>query len=300
MFDVFNFVVLQARYVKAAMEKIPAFRPDGLAPADLQARITTANTVRATFITAETTKNLADGEREEAKEKLHLACIQVYPIMKSRFRKDPGSLSAINKLPVQDRTIGDTVERADKIKSLWTQLPNPPGSATPFTAWDTMDLAAFSALVTAATTLQEGEGLITQGYEQAQGQLHQAIDDLEDVVTAALIQGRGQFLEGTEREVIDAIPNEPAQQPPDQAVVSEATSPAPGAAHLKFTAPGGTSFDVMHKGPGDAAFAVVDDDTIERVYDATGGDAGSHDYKVIPRNSRGPGPESAVSTVVVA
>jgi len=56
----------------------------------------------------------------------------------------------------------------------------------------------------------------------------------------------------------------------------------------------------LHKGPGDAAFAIVDDDTIERVYDTTGLAAGSHDYKVIPRNSRGLGPESAVSTIVVA
>jgi len=68
---------------------------------------------------------------------------------------------------------------------------------------------------------------------------------------------------------------------------------------LAFSAPGGTQFDVLHKGPGDAAFTVVADDTIERVYDATGLAAGSHDYKVIPRNSRGPGPESAVSTIVV-
>ncbi len=50
MFDVINIVVLQARHVKAAMDKIPAFRPDGLAPADLQAVITTAQGVRTIFL----------------------------------------------------------------------------------------------------------------------------------------------------------------------------------------------------------------------------------------------------------
>jgi hypothetical protein len=37
-----------------------------------------------------------------------------------------------------------------------------------------------------------------------------------------------------------------------------------------------------------------------KTYDATGLAAGSYDYKVIGGNSQGPGPESAVSTIVVA
>jgi len=36
-----------------------------------------------------------------------------------------------------------------------------------------------------------------------------------------------------------------------------------------------------------------------RAPDATGLAAGAHEYKVIPRNSRGDGPESAVSVVNV-
>jgi len=301
MFETFDFELLQLRYVKAAMVKIPSFRPDGKTPADAQTIMDNAATVRATFVTADTTRNLAKGELAEAHDKAHLACIQVYPIMKSRYRNDPGSLSAINKLPVDDKTVPQTITRMEAIKSLWGLLPNPPGSATAFKAWDTMDQAAFDALLAPLKTQAEGIVPVDDDYELAQGNLHGAINAMEDFVTASLIQGRAQFPDGTtEREVIDAIPMEPAQQPPDQAVISAATSPAAGAVHLAFSAPGGTTFDVLHKGPGDADFTIVANDTIEREYDATGLAAGSHDYKVIPRNSRGPGPESAVSTIVVA
>jgi len=301
MFELFDFERLQLRYVKAAMDEIPSFRPDGATPADAQAIIDAANVDRTAFQGAEADLNLARGELEERRGEMHLLCVQVYPIMKSRYRKDPGSLSAINRLPVEDKTVAQTTARGEGISTLWSKLPNPPGSATPFKAWDTMDKTAFDTLLSTLKTQSEGFGGIDQDYQNAQGKLHAAIDRMEDFVTAALIQGRSQFTEGTpNREVIDAIPMEPAQQPPDQAVISAATSPAPGAGHIEFDANGGTSFDVLHKGPADAAFSIVADDTIARVYDATGLVAGSHDYKVIPRNSRGVGPESAVSTIVVA
>ena len=47
-------------------------------------------------------------------------------------------------------------------------------------------------------------------------------------------------------------------------------------------------------------FAVVADDIIVTTYNATGLAAGAHEYKVVGRNSRGPGPESDVSVVNVA
>ena len=257
MFDIFNFVVLQGRYVKAAMDELPSFRPDEKTPAQAQALIDAANGSRTAFVNAEQTKNLATGELKESADSLHLACIQVYPIMKSRYRTDPGSLSAINKLPVDDRTIVDTIGRGESISILWGKLPFPPGSAAVFKAWDTMDKAAFDALLAVPQQLQNGVagvgGIsgIVQDYENAQGDLHVKIDALEDFVGNALIQGRAQFTVGTNaREVIDAIPTEPSQQPPDQAVISAATSPAGGQVHLAFDAPHATSFEILHKGPG--------------------------------------------------
>ena len=301
MFKLIDFEILQARYVKAAMDEIASFRPDGKSPADVQTLIDTVVSAQTTFLTKNATLDLARGELAESVDTLHLACTQVYPIMKVRYRTDPGSLLAINRLPVQDRTPRETLTRGDSMSALWGQLPNPPGSATPFKAWDTMDKAAFDALLTPARTKVNGLAAVDQDYQVAQGDLHEQAERLEDFVTSAMITGRAQFPPGTpEREVIDAIPSEPAQQPPDQTTISVATSPAAGAVHLEFAAAGATQFDVLQKGPADADFSVVANDIIETTYDATGLAAGSYDFKVIGRNSQGPGPESAVASVAVA
>lgn len=301
MFKLVDFEILQARYVKAAMDEIPTFRPYGKTPANVQTTIDTVVTAQGTFLTKSTTLDLARGELQEAVDSLHVACTQVYPIMKVIYATDPGSLQAINRLPVADRSTRETMTRSEAISAIWGQLPNPPGSATPFKAWDTMDKTAFDARLTAAKTKVAGMAAIDQDYQIAQGDLHEQVEVLEEFTTGALIIGRAQFLPGTpEREVIDAIPTEPAHQAPAQAVISVANSPAAGSVHLEFDADRATSFDVLQKGPGDPDFAPVASDLITTSYDGSGLAPGSYAFKIIGRNSQGPGPESAVSTIVVA
>lgn len=72
-----------------------------------------------------------------------------------------------------------------------------------------------------------------------------------------------------------------------------------GQAALAYDAPRGTSFDVFRKGPGDADFLKVGDDLIVKILTLTGLAAGNHEFKVLPRNSRGTGPESDASLVNV-
>ena len=299
MFKGVDFTISQAQSVKSAMDQIPTFRPDGKTPANAQALIDAVVTSQTTFLNKSTTLDLARGELQESIDALHVACTQVYPIMKVVYRTDAGSLQAINRLPVNDRSTRETLARGEAINALWTQLPNPPGSATAFKAWDTMDLVAFVALITTAKTKQNGMAAIDQEHQLAQGDLHEKTEVLEDFVTTAMIIGRAQFLPGTpEREVIDAIPNEPSQQNPGQATITVATSPAPGLAHLEFDAPGGTFFDVLRKGPGEADFSIVAADIVANVYDASL-PPGSYQFKVIGKNSQGSGPASDIAIVVV-
>ncbi len=221
--------------------------------------------------------------------------------MKSRYRSDPGSLSAITRLPTDDDTPAKTGTRMQLMIDLWTALPNPPGSATPFKAWDTMDLPAFEALYATLNAKRAALSVADEEYEVAEGKLHHQEDLMADSATAALTQGRMQFPLGTpEREAIDTIPSEPAAQEPGQAVISVATSPAAGEVHLEYDAPHATRWDVLHQGPGETDFSVVAADVIVKVYDATGLLAGDHQYKVVGRNSRGEGPESSIATVTVS
>lgn len=300
MLEGFDFHILQLRFIKRAMDDFASYRPDGKTPTQVGTMITAAKAVRATYMDATTTLDLALGGYNTAIAAGHGICVQVYPIMKSRFRLDSASLEAIEKLPIDDQSPAATIKRLELTISLWTRLPNPPDSLTPFKAWDTMGLTEFTAYLTTIGTKTELKDDADEQFELEEGNLHKSDTTLEDFITAALIQGRGQFLEGTvEREVIDAIPTAPAQQAPGQAVITEATSPAAGAAHLVYDAPHGTSFDVFRKGPGDADFVLVADDTIDKTYNASGLVAGTHDFKVVPRNSKGTGPASEVSAVAV-
>lgn len=288
------------RYIKAAMDEIPTFQPDGKAATDVQTMIDDAVAVDTTFQNADVTLALARGELAESTDTLHTACVQVYAIMKNRFRDDPGSLQAINRLPVHDRTTRDTIRRAEAISALWGQLPNPPGSATPFVAWNTMDKTAFDALLTATRTQHQGFAAVDQDYQVAQGKLHDEIEKMEDFTTAALITGRAQFEEGSfEREVIDAVPTEPAQQEPQQAVIGVANSPGAGQVHLEYSADGATSYDVFERLEGEPDFSLVAADVLETSYDGSGLADGTYEYQVVGRNSRGEGPTSDVATVEV-
>lgn len=309
MFEKYNFEVLRLRYVKNAMTAIANYRPDGKNPVDCDTLLTAAAAARTAAVNANSTLQLAQGEFSEDITEAHDICVQVYAIMKNRYRKDPGSAAAISSLLTEDRSASETITRIEGMSSLWAQLPNPPDSATPFKAWDTMDKAAFDLFLTAIKGsagppvilgTQVAKATAESALELAEASLHAVESALEDFTTAALIQGRGQFPVGTpNREVIDAIPTAPATQLPGQAIITAATSPGAGQAHLEFTAPHMTSGDILHKAPGDPAFVKVADDVIEKFYNATGLAPGAHEYKVIPRNSRGDGLESAVSVVNV-
>ena len=303
MFGEYDFHLLQVQYIKAAMDQLPTFRPLAMTPAQMQTEYDNGVAVRTDFQNKSSILNLARGELHEKTKQGHEAVIGVYGVMKSRYRKDPGSLEAINRLPVKDQTVEDTRVRMELTSSLWKQLPNDPYSSPPgpLVAWPGMTNAAFDAILAALITAQAAFVTAVEDFEMAQGDLHAKDAHMADLAVSALEEGRSQFPIGTpEREVIDSVPTVAAAQEPNQALIPVATSPAPGKAHLEYDAEHATSFDVLHKGPGDTDFSTVADDVIEKVYDASGLAPGNHEYKVIGQNTRGNGPESAVATVAVA
>jgi hypothetical protein len=297
--DDFKFHLGQVEKIKLLMEDLPAFRPDGRTPLQIQALVTAAETVYRTFREADIDLNLAQGRFEDALTQGHQICLQVYPIMKSRYRGDPQTVERILQLPVRDQTPPETETRLAAIVVLWASMPLPPEALTPFVAWEGMGLVQFSVFLTnlrAEILAQPGNDQIFQAAEAALGNM---TAQLADVATAALIQGRAQFPDGTaSREAIDSIPVLPASKRPGQAVV-QASSPAAGEVRVDYHAPHGTSFDVWRKGPGDAALILVADGRWERNYSATNLPAGGYEFQVIARNSRGEGEGSAVVTVVV-
>ncbi len=303
MLGEFDFHLLQIQSIKAAMDQLPTYQPLAKTPAQMQTEYDNALAVRADYLTKLRGLSLARGELHEKTEEAHQVAIGVYGVMKSRYRKDPGSLEAINGLPTQDQTFEQTRVRMDDMSSLWSQLPDdpyadPPG---PMVAWPGMDQTAFDATRDTMVTAHSNFVTTNGAFEKAEGDLHAKDAQLGNLAVDSLAEGRGQFAEGTpEREVIDAIPTEPAQQPPDQAVIGVATSPGVGQAHLEFSANHATSYDVFQRLAGEPDFVLVADDIIETSYDASDLPAGTYEFQVIGQNSRGNGPPSAVATIEVA
>lgn len=304
MFGDFYYNRTRLRYLKAAILAILSYRPDGKDATYVQTLIAGLDTRHATFVDANAVLGLARGEFHERVAEGHKLCVKIFPILRSRFRDDVGSTEAINRLPVDDKTPDDTKTRMKEKSALWVKLPlltDPPNPPAVFLPWPGMTQAVFEA---ARLAIDADETLLTNAqppYELAQGDLNKVVGAADVFVTQATIQGRGQFDPGTpERDVVDRIPAEPAGQAPGKGVIESATSPAAGTITTAYDAPHGTTWDVLLLAPGATEYVVSVSDTIEKTATISGLAAGTYSVQVRGRNSRGEGPVSDPSSVVVA
>jgi hypothetical protein len=69
---------------------------------------------------------------------------------------------------------------------------------------------------------------------------------------------------------------------------------------LSFGAARARTFTLLHKGPASPAFSVLADGLTLKSFEHATGEAGEHQYKLVPHNSAGDGAESVVLKVQVA
>lgn len=210
----FDFAVTQIAYVKAAMDEIPSFHPDGETAAQVQARVDSATAVRQAYVTKKNTIDGARALRRTTIETLHDACVDFLAQGRSRFRKDATLLERFARQPVDDQTFQETMVRAAAHAALWAVLPQVGVPLAAFTVGQgtgTLALAGFQALMTAAGAADAAIPGTDQDFQAAEAAVHSKMAELQDFGTAALELGRSQYPEGTaEREIIDAIPTEAA------------------------------------------------------------------------------------------
>jgi hypothetical protein len=277
-----------------------SYKPDNKDASWVTQLVTDSKTLRNDVLGKFNDVTLASGATRVTQEKLHDACVSVHQCMKSCYRKDASCTRLLDSLPVQDQSLAETLDRGQKLSRCWASLPNPTGWTTPFKV-DTMDRAAFDALVSALDTAIRAEAVVEQPFKLSEGNLRNQQQALADFVTAALTQGRGQFRPGTsERSAIDRVPTQPSTQAPQQAQITMAESQAQGTVHLQFGAESATSFQVWHKGPTDSQFTLADEVLLPGEYIKSGLPAGAHQFKIVGVNSRGEGAPSAVASVTVA
>jgi hypothetical protein len=306
MFETYNFRLTQFRAVKAVMDDFASFTPDDKTPAQVATMVTSAEAALEAAEEAWTDLNLARGERDEKASAGHDAVVDVYAVMKRRYRKDPGSYDSISKLPVDDGSPAETLRRMKLTSKLWGRLPNPPGSATAFKAWDTMGQTEFDVLVTALKDAIETEEESQEEWDKVNGEMKELQEEMEDFVTTALNQGRAQYPEGTaERAAIDGIPTDGGSTPlplPGPAQVT-LTGTDPGTYSLELAAenddPSVTGYDVWERLVGAPDFAKVGDNVPGGQFVRMGLAAGEYDVKAQARNATGLGPDSDVVTLTI-
>lgn len=305
MLVMFDFAATQLRYIKAAATLIPTFRPDGLAPAAIQALIDAAAPVRATYITKHQDLSDARQNRRDYIEDLHEGCVSFAGQARNRFRNDPSVVERLGKLPHEDRNFQDTIARADAIIALWPKLPLVGSPLAQFKyGQDTEDftLADFTDLRDGAVTADGVLPGIDQDFQQAEGALHRKLEELQDFAQAAIALGRERYRTGTtEREIIDAIPDYPPQHVPGQAVIDTIALEGTLAVKLTFHAEHGTSYDVFRRvAESGTEYELVAEDLIVKEYTSGGLTAGTtYEYTVRGKNSRGDGPLSDPATLTV-
>ena len=305
-----DFAVTQMAYVKAAMDQIAAFRPDGETPALVLARLNSATPVRSAYVTQKEAVGAARALRHATIDAVHDGAVDFAAQGRSRFRKNPQLAERFAALPVQDQTFQETLVRADTSVALWGHLPlvgTPPAAFTVGQGTGALPLAGFTALLAAARAADGAMPAADEAAQAAEADVHVKLAEFGDFVTAALEQGRSQFAAGSpEREIIDAVPlvnstgggGSPPPPPPPPvapaaAVLGGVTVGNDGLARLSgLSAVGAVSFTVELQGPGEAAFSAVATGQTSG-FDFATLPAGDYLVRIFGVNAVGPGPASA-------
>lgn len=306
-YELYSLREQQYLYVKDAVTRITdpvAFAPDGKSPAQVAGLAEEYATALGVLTDATLDAQDARAERAEAHEVGHAACVMVYACMKSCYRTIKKCVACITRLPKSDHSPAQTLKRMEAIAKRWNKLPNLPGGTAPLAAAGTVTKAGFTTLTNALRTAISNE-VDAEQTEVDAAQEMRALDAVaSSFINAALVQGRAIYPTGTPaRAIIDHIPTEPSTQLPGEINFLTAESHAPGTATLQFESEHATSAKVLHKGPGDTALTEVATVLMPGgtgEYQVTGLVGGIHEYQVVPINSRGEGPASAVQSFEVA
>lgn len=288
------------RYLTVATTSILDFKPDGKTTSFVVSLATSAKDALTSALHQKVKAAITRGELLALQAAAHDQVVAVYACMKSCYRHDRASLDSIQAVPTDDKSAVETLHRMKELMAVWDALPSVPGTTDPFAVRGITRLT-FGTLaedLDANISANTREGTLL-GNEEAKLRVFNS--QVEDFITAALIQGRAQYPAGTpERSFIESVPTDPSTQKPVQAEITKAESPAEGAVVLEFDATHATSFQVWAKGPGEAQFALVGDSIRPGNFSAIGLAAGNHEYQVVGVNSRGEGPASTPTVVSVA
>jgi hypothetical protein len=173
--------------------------------------------VRADYVSRKTSLDGARALRRSACASLHAACIDFNQQARNAFRKNPTVMECLERLPTNDKSFQQTLDRADMALVQWAALPlvgTPPAVFSVAQGVAVLTLAGMTALHAAAETADGDMPAAEQDFLLQQARLHGKQAEMHDQMMSALRQGRSQFPKGSaEREVIEGDPDEGPEDP---------------------------------------------------------------------------------------
>ena len=248
----------------AAMNLIPAYRPDAQTPLQVAVRQATADGVRDAYINANQTLTLHLGAIDVAWDAVHDASVANHGAMVSMYRKDEASSRALASVPTKDQSRREIELRAKALSALWAKLPLPPGyPVPPGPGPHTVEpspgstLLNYLGLIGTARSLESQTPALVAEFEKQEGILHEQEGSLRDFNVNAREQGLLQFTSGWQREVIEAIPTAAPELPPSKGEIKDVDAPGGPTILVQVSAARASKFRLQGKGPGMTDFVTL-------------------------------------------
>ena len=257
------------------------------------------------LVNAEDALGLARSSRNDTFKWLGSVCSRSLQLMSGSLPKGHSLLGEIKKvyaIPGASMEAGN--RRCLDLVGVWGRVNAFRAAQTPPQPPIKVDETVVSAF---QSTLGNFALLITDAASKS-GQLSDKRTALRDAATRVDQNNKrwyqawtGHFPKGTAgRNALSLIDTGPSQPKPGQGVFLGVQVLPNLTVKLSLDGARATSFTLLHKGPSSPAFSVLVDGLTLKSYEHITAETGAHQYKLVPHNSAGDGPESVVLSVQVA
>jgi hypothetical protein len=218
-------------------------------------------------------------------------------LAKRKYRNDSAKMVLLKPLEASNKGLAKNLKLALDVEHAWKQIDQAyvPETGNTF--------AAFAALRTTCQT--KYENVSKEGAEEGEagGEVYKALKELYRLSVDWYQEAIRRFGPETPhgiliRDTIDTSPGAPTPLP-GQAVITEFSQAGSGEGLLKFNAPNATLFDVWVQRPADPDFVLETANFTGTELLVTNVPPGTTRAKVVPKNSRGEGPESEVAELTI-
>ena len=246
--------------------------------------------------TREVAYNAASANRVAAFDAYHDATVTLLGMSRTHYRKNPAALSQLRDLHARGQNEQGILDEGAAFARVWEQLD---ATYVPDTGWT---LVAFKAAGANCLTMQDAERNANVAWNDESKNTDVMAIAVQDTNMAWYADATKKFGPETAhgQMIRSTVPTtSKAQALPQKPVIGEALALGGGKVHLDFQVSGAGHVRVLHEGPGETTFTVMNDNVTGNTFDASGLAAGTHHFELVGVNSAGEGPVSNDVALVV-